>query len=539
LKNKGYKLAAGLGKSIIRAISQFGQFGNIDNYFNDLDQKADDWLRYDELVLCFDDIDRKSDSLDLRDIFGFINSIVENQGAKVLIIANEEQLQKVEHYSSELREKVIGVTIQYKPDPNIIFEEIIKTRYFDTDIIFYTHLIENKKCILETVEVNRNNFRNLIFFLEHYKSIFYNLELAFQADKEFLLQKEEKLKSVINFTLSITAEYKLGLLNSGNFELIENVNKLIIFDIEKLIDNENNGQNQKTEPSYGEIFKTKYFSKSKFYFFRSILEYILGTKAFNISKLKQELQVYFYSKDGKIPEQDKILNQLSYFDCLKLSDTEYRKLTYKMLSYVDSGSYQLRQYTTAFHFTTRFENYMNYDQSNLMNRFKKGIRKGVPNYVYNYDLNYHMGVSNDIEYRKEILEITNYCLEINSSLKTKKDNFVLAELFQLFLKDFDSFFEKVSHQNFEFKNSPYWADFNKNKTYRRINQLHNEQIWKLGEFFRERYRQYIFEGLNPEKEFLTQIIVEIDNAKRKRKRLKNVSLDFLLKCLSESKKNFG
>ena len=60
LKSKGLKLAVGVGKSIIRGIAQLNQAGDIDKYIGDLNQDADEWLKYDELVICFDDLDRKS-----------------------------------------------------------------------------------------------------------------------------------------------------------------------------------------------------------------------------------------------------------------------------------------------------------------------------------------------------------------------------------------------------------------------------------------------------------------------------------------------
>lgn len=164
LKNKNVKLAAGIGKSIIRGIAQLNNAGDIDKYIGDITQDPNDWLNYDELVICFDDLDRKSQTLDIRDIFGFINSLVENQGVKILIIANEEQLIKDEYYSSKLREKVIGVSVMFAPDPSKIFDQIISDRYEARDTIYFKFLKTCKTEIVSVVEKNKNNLRNLIFF---------------------------------------------------------------------------------------------------------------------------------------------------------------------------------------------------------------------------------------------------------------------------------------------------------------------------------------------------------------------------------------
>ena len=76
LKKRSLKLAAGIGKSLIRGIANLNGLGDINDYFADLDLNAKDWINYDELVLCLDDIDRKSDSLNIKDTLGFINTLV-------------------------------------------------------------------------------------------------------------------------------------------------------------------------------------------------------------------------------------------------------------------------------------------------------------------------------------------------------------------------------------------------------------------------------------------------------------------------------
>ncbi|MFB0925976.1 MAG: hypothetical protein QMB65_11975, partial [Vicingaceae bacterium] len=71
-------------------------------------------INYSKIVLFIDDIDRKSKDLELKEFFGFINNLVENLDAKVILIANEDELRKEigddGTYYSMLREKVIGIS---------------------------------------------------------------------------------------------------------------------------------------------------------------------------------------------------------------------------------------------------------------------------------------------------------------------------------------------------------------------------------------------------------------------------------------------
>ncbi|HNY06826.1 MAG TPA: hypothetical protein PKL64_01925 [Bacteroidales bacterium] len=543
LKHRGINLAAGICKSIIRGIAQINQTGDIDKYIGDLNLDADDWLKYDELVICFDDIDRKSDSLDLRDVFGFINSLVENQGAKILIIANEPQLIKDKNYTSSLREKVIGVSIPYIPNPQLIFEQIINERYSFAFKIYYDFLLEHKNEIVTIIEMNENNFRNLIFFLEHFKIVFDQIENLFQIEKDFAVRKTEKLKAILDFTLAISIEYKLGSLNFTNFDEIKNMNEYPnIIDLDKFLAKSNilTSKEQNEEPLYIAIFKNKYFSKNKFYFFKSIFKYITGTKAFNVDNLKVELENYFIIKNGEVPRYEKLLQELSFFDCLKLTDAEYRKYTTEMLFYLDQGIYQLRQYPTVFFFATRFNNVLNYNLDKLIKRFKKGIKKGKHNYSYNYDLSFEISVNNDNEFRNETLEIIKFCREINDSLKETNDKKELNNLFEIFLTDFNKFIERVSERDNEYYFSPFWLEFDIKKIHKRINKLDNQQIFRLAQYFISRYRRNIYEKLYPEKTFVQGLRLLIDNPTRSRRRktLKNASLDFLSKKLIDSENNF-
>lgn len=542
LKNKGLKLAAGMGKSLIRGIAQIKGAGDIDKYICDISQDADDWLKYDELVICFDDLDRKSESLDLRDVFGFINSLVENQGAKILIITNEKKLIEDEHYSSSLREKVIGVTIQFEPDVEVVYQQIIYNRYSSSAKSLFTFLEANSSRIVEIIRINQNNFRNLIFFLEHFRTIYYPLENEFQLDKDFNVLKDEKLQSVLDFTLAITIEYKLGLINSTNFEDVKELGKdrFSKFDFSLFLQNNNKEEKEKRTPTYIEKFRNKYFTNKKYYFFKSIFDYITGAKSFCVNILKSELMEYFIVKDGEIPEHDKLLNELSYLGCLNLSDEKYKSLTLKMLEFVDEGNYQLRQYATVFHFATRFNNILGFNIKNLKRRFKKGIKKGTSSYSYNYDLGFHMSVGNNTEFRDDVIEIIKYCLEINDSLQKDNTDLELKELFVLFQNDYNSFIEKVSERDNKYCFSPFWLEFNLRKVVNTITNLDNVKIWELAHYFKNRYRIHIHDKLYPEKNFIINLREAINKPikKRKAKNLKNAALNFLTQTLIECEKNF-
>ena len=538
LKNKGLKLAAGIGKSIIRGIAQINKLGDIDKYIADIDVSANDWINYDEIVLCFDDLDRKSDSLKIKEILGFINTLVENYGAKIIIIANEKTLLNDENYTAELREKVIGVSIQFKSNIELVFDLIINERYSSADKVYFNFLKEHKNQIIEIIQKNDNNLRNLIFFLEHFKVIFYPLIELFERDKDFNISKGDKLKIALDFSLAVAIEYKVGNLNSSNFEEIQRLNEFSMHGLELLITKQTD-QKIATKKSYSDVFKEKYFSNKNYYYLDSIFSYLIGQSAFRIEKLKIELNKLFIIENGEIPETQKILNQLGYFHCLDLSDKNYRELTNKMMGFVENGKLNLIEFPTAFHFATRFNNVLGFNIDKLKIRFKKGIDKGKANYKSDNFLHFRLITDQNTEFKDELAEIMSYCIKINEEIQKSTEKKQSKEIEILFESDFLKFLEKVKENNEKFRFSPFWLDISIHKVYQVINQLSNNYIIELAFYFQDRYKMNIYEKLYPEKDFLINLKNKINLPKKRSiKNLRNASLDYLITLIDESIINF-
>jgi hypothetical protein len=523
LKEKNLKLAMSITKSLMRGILQFTRLGDIDKYIQDINESksTSDWLKYDELVICFDDLDRKSESLSLPELFGFINSLVENEGAKILIILNDEKWHNEESYKT-IKEKVVGVSIEFEPNVQEVYQKIIEDKYNKSGLsLLYKYLKENALSIIKIIQKTDNNFRNLIFFLEHFKVIYAELEKKIGEDN-----KKEKLEAVLNFTLAIAIEYKIGAINSNNCQEVKNIIKKV-FNQPRMF-----GQNIQKEENYARDLIDKYYADNKqTYSFDSIFDYVTSKKSFCINTLKSELEQYFVAENGIIPEHKQILNELSYLDCLDLSDSKYKELTEKMLEFVDCGKYQLKEYPGIFHYATRFNNLLEYNINDLKERFKKGIEKGIGNYTYMHNLDFEIYIDSYIEFRNEIIEIKDYCLETNNYLQKQDKKSEIKELFSLLKNDFDVFYERVNQSKFMF--TPFWLELEIKEVAEVILNLSNSQIWRMGQYFKS--RNYNEKELKLEKKFIIELIEIINNSTPNRhvKNLKNVSLDYLTKVLSE------
>ena len=65
----------------------------------------------DGTVLVLDDVERRNQELDQAELFGAINNLVENQGCKVVFIANS-----AEAIDAEIREKLVWRIVSFEPD---------------------------------------------------------------------------------------------------------------------------------------------------------------------------------------------------------------------------------------------------------------------------------------------------------------------------------------------------------------------------------------------------------------------------------------
>lgn len=543
LKSKGVKITAGLTNSVLKF------FGNdLKDILAETGASGNNLGDYSKILICIDDIDRKAKELDLKEVFGFVNNLVENFGAKIILIANEDELRKEinidrDNYSL-LREKVIGISVSFSANVSKIYDEIIQSKYQEKNEPYYKFLDSEKKSITSRILQNNSNLRNLLFFLEHFKIIFNGINAFFEKDEILRDFHSEILTQILDFTLPIAIEYKSGVLKPELFDDIQSLYKGGLFDISAFLSDGNKLQVKSEEEkvkTYSEIYEEKYLDKSsrkKTLYFDSIFNYITGISSFNIDDLILEVNNKYQVEDSKIPEREKIMQKLSYWQCIDLPLKEYRKLTSQLINFVDKGEYKLDQYPSIFHLATRFDNILNFNLINLKKRFKRGISKGE--FEYEHNLSFYFSISSDSEFYEDLKEIGEYCNETNKQIKVSSEKQEIKSLFELFKSDFKAFLEKVNEPNTQLRYSPIFSEFNFNKFWTAFKKAKNTELIEFGFDLKRRYTKYVYRDLNPEKEFLENLKakLEIEIAKPKTRKLDKITFEFLVKKISESIENF-
>lgn len=538
LKNKGVKIFTGLGKSVYKFLSG----SDFNDLLSDTNTSSSDLIDFSGVLLCIDDIDRKSPSLNIKEFFGFVNNLVENQNAKILLVANEEELrnEKVidENAYAVLREKVIGVSITFKNNVSQIFDEIIESKYKTTHKNYFEFLSHHKAFIIQQITRNKDNLRNLLFFFEHFKVIFLKAYDLLKTEQKYIDIRQELMTELLKFTLPIAIEYKLGKLNTSNCEQIENVYNGFSFNLSAFfVDKE-----KPVEKSYADIFKEIYFedNQTRKLFFQSIFNYIMGKSSFIIEEFKDDIDSVYRFKENVIPERQKILGKLNYWHCIDLDLMTYKKLTKQLIEYVDKGDFQLEEYPTIFRYAIRFDNVMNFQVDKLIKRFKKGIDFGKKNYKYKRYLSFQISMRGDEEFFNEIKEIAEYCTFLNDEIQKNENKDELETLFNLYKTDFEKFLDDIQDNSQEINFTAFLSRFDFKKFSTHFKKISNKQVIDFAFYIERKYSNHVYEGFLDNKQFLKNLqnFISKELSKNTTPKLTKIAYEVLNKKIEKVLPNF-
>lgn len=143
------KLWADRLKSIkIPVIDQY--ISGVGEVFNSVSQ-----LAMKETIICFDDLERKSDDLSIKDFMGLVSFFKDRKGCKVVLLLNEDAGDETFKDYQKYKEKIVDRQLHFQPTAEECFDTM-----FETDFEFRDHVrdcciglnIKNKRVITKIVE---------------------------------------------------------------------------------------------------------------------------------------------------------------------------------------------------------------------------------------------------------------------------------------------------------------------------------------------------------------------------------------------------
>lgn len=298
-----------------------------------------------DTIICFDDIERATETLDINEILGAVNELVENRHYKVILIANKEyidnklqtQKQPVEDKEGEadqttnktdterelFYEKVVEKTIAYEPDIPAIYCKLVEY-YNDKAFTAFMErpdqqdIVDPEKFKSRKYQRQLQNIRTLKFAIVHFYQIWKQSDIKNISDKDSLAYK--KLHNYWLFTHAVAIEQKAEHLqyddDKGLSKAINFVDRLYLGeDNEKGLfveDDDAEEEVSKVDATFIKKFKKRHFEsfQETFVFYKSIYDFLTASKPLDMTSVDAKANETFNVQNGVMSPAYEILNTL-------------------------------------------------------------------------------------------------------------------------------------------------------------------------------------------------------------------------------------
>lgn len=197
---------ATIAVSLLRQSIKAGTKIEIDN--NIIKSFKSRFTKHPNHTLIFDDLERCE--IPIEELLGFLNKLVEHHSAKIILIANEQELLKRHESYSKIKEKLIGITLEINTSPASVIDEAANRNSRQL-----AELVKiAKPSVVEIFE--KSGYRNL----RNIKQSFVNFEICFGAlDKQYY-EKADLLERLLCVYLIFSIEIKAGQISVDQIGLL-------------------------------------------------------------------------------------------------------------------------------------------------------------------------------------------------------------------------------------------------------------------------------------------------------------------------------
>lgn len=483
--------------------SMFGVSGSADNSIN-----YEELIKLnDKIVLCFDDLERCK--IDVVEILGYINSFVEHDDVKTIIVGNEKEIKDInidqnnelkvlastlslgiqqKHEKIDIKaqinalfngqkqfdvvkEKLVGKTIFFEPDFSYIISEMIRD-YKDTNANYYEFMQKNKDVISTIHEVSeRRNLRIIKHSLSDFLKIFTSLDKALNKTPHF----DRLIKSYFFSALILSIEHKEGNISTGELSnmLSTTITRsflMISKNDSTIYDKYLNALNKKVE-----YHQSEYISS---YIATSILD---EKKLLYYS----EKQLNDWAEQERSGEGKSSLKKLTE-GFLELENDDFDNTVSEVIMKVKNGEYDLRTYARIFNYFEKFINYglLNLSMEDLNEIFEEGIKKADFNHNDIDDNSHRFLISNPSENQTKTEILIKAKIENARNESMQKE---IEDLIVLLPKDVEQFTESYSNSAKKpaFKAILQFVDIP--EFYKKLKQLNNNDLQQVRFMFYDIY----------------------------------------------------
>lgn len=534
-KGKDVKLGTGTiaknAKNLSDAIPYIKKFVDVEKLLLGTGENIFRLIPHDKLLICFDDIERMSDEINVDDFLGIINDLVENKGCKVLLIANEPEIKN----GLTFKEKTIEKTIHFIPNISEVYDSIAND-YSDSQ--FKTYLLNQKDFLIQTLtavteddELNKelkksfSNIRTLKFALEHFKVAFELLAGTNEINDLLSVQ----LRSLWIFTLSISIEFRkpnnISLTDRKKLDSqTSTFSDLDFSDLDFLTqDDKTENIEVNNEWTYSKNFKKAYYNRlsESYIYYHELYDFITSGKQINKITFIQTIEENFKVKEGKVNPGHLILNSILQQGYWKYSDEEFVQTLEQLLTYCEEGILEdTVSYLNAGVYLLGFNEIIEIDKDTITSKIKTGLDLFLPKVNFNHfaKSQFKMVQSN---FKGEHLEsLVEYIKQKIQEMDTLKNIEEAKSIQLLFETNLSAFVKTFLPERYDIRtpNEPLLHQLKTESVKQGIKGAKPEGIMDLTSLMKIRYLDTSFsEYLTDEMKFLNELeegISEIDLTKK-------------------------
>ncbi|HGA1023140.1 TPA: P-loop NTPase fold protein [Bacillus cereus] len=498
------------------------------------------FINFTNTVLCFDDLERAS--IDINKVLGYINNFVEHDGIKVILIANENEIeaklndknaelkmlttcfytdkkgefnqendsdsdQKEKHINGSdsdekkvrinelitrnlkdlfqknneykrIKEKLIGKTLTLQLDEKVLIEDIVNQTSNEKQDL--QKFLEDNLVTIENTykESDSKNIRVLIQALEDF-------DLIYQYFNECGYKIDGILKSILKFVLAASFEIKTNVKNN---EVLEKINSHKDF-----IDTTGlSGIISEEEKEFPREFEKKYYNEQDIIYQRAFFKFaevLIRKGIFNKELFKREMdsfQLELKEIEIKDPHIEFINGNYWY-----VTDDEFEVLERDTYNKLTNGEIHFAWYFRAYQTYEFFrrKGIISIDELILKQELMEGLKKAGEKGMY---IEYTFTMFLLVEFRYEenfaegnLDEFKEMIKKINDGLGVKKEKEDAQLLFELMRTDFNSFVRKMNENQLHI-NIPFFAHCDPEEFCATIIKLSADNIQNIRGFIRNR-----------------------------------------------------
>jgi len=490
LKHLTVQSGSVLAGILARGLMNLSGAGSLEEYIGGIRNAAKDNVQAGNFVMIFDDLDRISNGLSIDEFIGFVNSMVEHENNKVMIIADELQIEQKELYTAA-REKSIGVVVDFRNDFQRAVSQITNERFKD-ELKFRDLIIELEPDILKVFKVwKSDNLRTFIYFLNHFQQIYRFIDS--QKDEPAL--RMSKLRDAAEYCMLFCIEFSKGLISFSTPQGVNDpgrVNSYLtsrmqreMFRIAQKMQQEKTAEKEVVrEVPYIELFAQNFNRKNYYYFYKSIFDFVTGGDELNTELLGQELQENVTDRIFKPTEQELVYQRLNYPDYFNLSNQEYIELSERMFNYAMQGEYPLARYREVYIKLTSYPKIKAYDNREISDHLIIAMQRNKDNFAHDPKMEFPKRHIDRSSYTSEEKKIDETIREINNAIGVRDSMFRRRNLFSLFSEDPEKFYDAC---NRDYVQKPVFDTWDFSSFFEVFKGMQTSDVMEFNHFIKSRY----------------------------------------------------